>query len=315
MSNDVTVKASFSLSPTSLEEALKLAELMAKSDLVPKDYQGKPGNVLIAVQMGAEVGLSPMQAIQSIAVINGRPALWGDGLLAVVQSHPDYEWHDESGSDETQGVCIIKRKGHQPHTSIFTLADAQRAGLVGKPGPWSAYTKRMLMMRARSYAVRDKFSDAIKGMIPAEEAIDITPVEDDQAAPSVPIPTLKDKLKAQAATVSQPAPQEVETVPEPPAPTLPPLEGKAPEDGMTDAEYDANQDRVKYWGNLIGQAATFRAMTEVIRAAEEEHKQPGTALLDTGITAIRAQYWRRKEVMGWKTTKEKAAAQAAVSER
>src|SRR5438094_2447904 len=107
-----TGSASFSLSPSSLEEAMKLAELMAKSDLVPKDYQNKPGNVLIAVQMGAEVGLAPMQAIQSICVINGRPTLWGDGLLAVVQAHPDYEWHNEDGSTEEVGLCIIKRQGH-----------------------------------------------------------------------------------------------------------------------------------------------------------------------------------------------------------
>src|ERR1700756_1528846 len=81
--------------PNNLTEAIQFAKLIANSDLAPKDYKGKPANVLIAMQLGAEIGLSPMTAIQSIAVINGRPCLWGEGALGVVQTHPTYEWHKE----------------------------------------------------------------------------------------------------------------------------------------------------------------------------------------------------------------------------
>jgi hypothetical protein len=166
-------RTTFSLTPTSLEEALRLADLMAKSDLVPKEYKDKPANVLIAVAMGAEVGLSPMQALQTIAVIGGRPTLWGDGLLGLVQAHPDYEWHDENQSTEIMGVCTIKRKGAPPHTSTFSKEDASRAGLWNKSGPWQQYPMRMLKLRARAFALRDQFSDAIRGLTSAEEAIDI----------------------------------------------------------------------------------------------------------------------------------------------
>ena len=68
------------------EEAWHLAKLMASSDLVPKDFREKPANVLLAVQLGHEVGLTPMQAVQNIAVINGRPVIWGDALLGIVQN-------------------------------------------------------------------------------------------------------------------------------------------------------------------------------------------------------------------------------------
>ena len=61
------------LTPQSIDEALRLAEIMAKSDIVPKDYIGKPGNILVAIQWGAEIGLPPLQAMQNLAVINGRP--------------------------------------------------------------------------------------------------------------------------------------------------------------------------------------------------------------------------------------------------
>lgn len=73
-----TAKQSFSLAPQSIDEALRFAEMRSKSSLVPKDFSGNPGNILVAVQWGMELGLQPMQAMQNIAVINGRPSLWGE---------------------------------------------------------------------------------------------------------------------------------------------------------------------------------------------------------------------------------------------
>ena len=54
---------------------------------MPREFQAKPNNILVAVQWGFEIGLAPMQALQNIAVINGRPSLWGDSLLALVKGH------------------------------------------------------------------------------------------------------------------------------------------------------------------------------------------------------------------------------------
>ncbi len=176
---------------------MRFAEIMAKSTLVPRDYIDKPGNILVAIQKGFEIGLSPMNALESIAVINGRCTLWGDGMLALVQASPAYEWHTEDESTDQVGVHVIKRKGHKEHRSEFTLQDAQKAGLLGKPGPWQQYTKRMLTLRARGFALRDKFADALKGMISAEEAMDL-PMRDAIPAqvesPTEPL-TLKEKLK------------------------------------------------------------------------------------------------------------------------
>ena len=63
------------LEPTNLKEAKEFAETLSKSGLVPKEFQAKPANILVAVQWGYEIGLAPMQALQNIAVINGRPSL------------------------------------------------------------------------------------------------------------------------------------------------------------------------------------------------------------------------------------------------
>lgn len=146
----------------------KVAETLAKSDMVPKDYRGKPDNVLVAMEMGYQLGLPVAQCLQDIAVINGRPALWGDGLLALALSHPDckdikeFPTYNEDGSICLKYTCIVTRKGHEPHEKSFTLQQAKQAGLLGKPGPWTQYPERMLQMRAR-VAIKDKFADALRG--------------------------------------------------------------------------------------------------------------------------------------------------------
>jgi len=165
--------------PVNLTEAIALSKLIAGSELAPRDFKGKPANVLIAMQMGVEVGLAPMQAIQNIAIINGRPSLWGDAALGVVQVHPDYEWHKEGDptgdGDSRQAVFQIKRRGHEIHTTKFSMGDARKANLLGKPGPWQQYPDRMLKLRARGFGLRDKFADALRGLSIAEEVMDIAP--------------------------------------------------------------------------------------------------------------------------------------------
>ena len=164
------------LRPRNLDEAIKFSKIVAGSDLVPADYRNKPHNVLIAIQMGAEVGLAPMQAIQNIAVINGRPSLWGDAMLALVQAHPECEdvEEDDTGAISKNGVatCIVKRKGRKPVRRRFSVDDAKKAQLWTKKGPWAQYPERMLQMRARSWALRDAFPDVLKGLGQIEEARD-----------------------------------------------------------------------------------------------------------------------------------------------
>lgn len=168
----VEAKQQFSLAPQNITEALEFAGMLSKSNLVPKDFQNNPGNILVAVQWGMELGLQPMQAMQNIAVINGRPSLWGDAVLALVKASPACEYVVEEVGDD-KAVCRVKRRGEPEQTRAFTMADAEKAGLKGKQGPWSQYPKRMMQMRARSWAVRDVFPDVLRGMPIAEELQDI----------------------------------------------------------------------------------------------------------------------------------------------
>jgi hypothetical protein len=163
--------------PTSLDQAITVAKMIAHSGMVPKQYEGNTGGVLIAIQMGAELGLSPMSAIQNIAVVNGRPSLWGDAMLALVLSHPHcddvIEQDTETIRAEKAATCIVKRRGKTPVERTFSMADAEKAGLLKKDGVWQTYPYRMLQMRARGFALRDAFPDALRGVHLAEEARDL----------------------------------------------------------------------------------------------------------------------------------------------
>jgi hypothetical protein len=164
----------FDLSPKTFDQALVFADYLADSDMVPKDFKGKPGNCLIAMQWGMELGMKPLQAIQSIAVINGRPSMWGDALLALVRSSPLCEYVQEGWDAQGTAVVRAKRRGEDEQVRTFSDADAKLAGLLGKQGPWTTGPKRMKQLRARAFALRDVFTDVLRGMAMAEEVADYT---------------------------------------------------------------------------------------------------------------------------------------------
>ena len=161
---------------STMSDALAFAEMVSKTEFAPKDFKGKPEACLLAIQHGAEIGLSPMQSLQSIAVVNGRPTIYGDAALAVCLASPVCEWVTESvdgDGEKMTATCSAQRRGYpKPITSTFSVADAKAAGLWAKGGPWSQYPKRMLAMRARGFALRNAFADVLRGLVTAEEAGD-----------------------------------------------------------------------------------------------------------------------------------------------
>lgn len=160
----------------SVTDAMKFADTVANSDFAPKDFRGKPASCMLAIQCGAEIGLAPLQSLQSIAVVNGRPSVYGDAALAVCKASNVCEYVIESiegDGEQMVATCTAKRRGYpQPTVVKFTVADAKKASLWGKSGPWSQYPRRMLQMRARGFALRDAFPDVLKGLVTAEEALD-----------------------------------------------------------------------------------------------------------------------------------------------
>lgn len=244
--------------PTTITEAIQFSEMLASSQMVPKQYQGKPQDIMVCVQWGMELGLAPLQALQNIAVINGKPSVYGDAAMALVQASPLCEGVDEyiegEGTQNPVAVCVAHRKGRKPVRSTFSVEDAKRAGLWGKQGPWQAYPKRMLAMRARGFALRDAFPDVLKGLITAEEAQDYPAEDKPRQAPRNPLDALA-----------------------PPAPALPVSEVVVMEQAMADT---IDPEPV----GVVETVAAEQQITDAVTAVVDE-EPGGFALMVPGKTA------------------------------
>lgn len=218
------------------DQLWRFATIASQSGLAPKGIQ-TPEAIFIAVQMGMEVGLTPMASLQNIAVINGRPSIWGDAQLGIVRGTGELEKFEEyfvlNGKrlelpdatprtptpkelqDETcAAVCVVKRRHYGIASGIFSVADARQAKLLpGDPSsPWAKYPYRMLRFRARSFLLRDQFGDALKGIPMAEEAHDMPIIEVDEIktrkkkelAPSIE-PVDEPKAEASQASPAEPS--------------------------------------------------------------------------------------------------------------
>ena len=195
---------------TDYDSLVRFAQCVQQSGLAPKSLSTHQA-IVVAIQMGLELRMSPMAALQNIAIINGRPSIYGDAQLAIVrgtgllQAFEEMETNSEtdpffrvvclmgsssvSQTDRVElskmqpklnktaddfGVTVfVHRRDYSPSFVRFTVADAKAAGLWGKEGPWKQFPARMLKFRARSFALRDQFGDALKGLLSTEEVADI----------------------------------------------------------------------------------------------------------------------------------------------
>lgn len=133
----------------------------------------------LAIIKGVELGMSPTEALESVYVINGKTALYSNAMLGLVMRSgmvSDIQETVEGEGDEMVATCSVLRANIESRfISTFTVADAKRAGLWGKKGPWTSYPQRMLKQRARAYALRDAFPDVLMGLYDYHEADEINP--------------------------------------------------------------------------------------------------------------------------------------------
>ncbi len=169
-----------------------IADAIMRAGMVPSSYEVKLGSpedqqkgtkakLMIGVMKGLEVGFGPITALSTICIINNRPCVWGDGAIALCDRGGAVEWvkHEfigEEGTDTWACVYRIKRKGHEePYEGRFSVKEATRAKLWNNPQrtPWIQYPQRMLLARARAFALREGFADFLMGLSIVEEMRDL----------------------------------------------------------------------------------------------------------------------------------------------
>lgn len=172
---------------TTFSDVVQAAHLIHDAGWAPKGMN--PAQCVVAAMHGLEVGLPICFSIQNLAVINGRPSIFGDAVMALIQASGKLEDWDEGLYEDTKDpkmkespdrwgyFCEMTRRDGNGKPKVkrgtFTIADAKRAGLWGKQGPWSSYPRRMLQVRARGFVARDLFGDVLRGLWFREEAEDI----------------------------------------------------------------------------------------------------------------------------------------------
>lgn len=189
--------------PQSITEAQSLAIELAKSMLVPKDFKGKPADVFAAITYGAELGLAPWAAMQSLIVIHGRVTMYADAMVALVLASSDCEYFRCVDSSSTSVTYETLRKGSSPTKYTFTAEDAKRAGLNNDN--YRKFPQRMLGARAKSFLARDVYPDILRGLHSTEEVIDIEPsqyVETENFSPASEEPTVEAEVAEEAPTPS-----------------------------------------------------------------------------------------------------------------
>lgn len=166
--------------PSDVEQAYRYAQMIASNKMAPSSFNHDPGKIMLAIMHGLEIELPPMAALQSIAIINGQPCIWGDGAQGLILRSGKLIGQEETYEGEGENltaICKLKRKGVDGEfVGRFSVKDARDAGLLNKD-PWKKYLRRMLMHRSRSWARRDGFSDVLKGLHMVEEVSDYVDME------------------------------------------------------------------------------------------------------------------------------------------
>ncbi|TBZ81382.1 hypothetical protein [Rhizobium leguminosarum] len=232
--------------PQTFEETMRIGRAVVASGLAPAALIGKlegepaAAAVAVAIMSGAELGLKPMVSLRSFTVINGKPALYGDGLINVVRMSGKVAYLRtgcEERGGKMVGFCEAKRLDTGEDKRVeFSQADAERAGLwqtkavvvkwnkwdkkneeKANDSPWYRFPQRMLAWRAAGYCLRELFGDVLGGIrdefevreiAEAEKMRDITPpaaAENKPTPPKPPKPPAPPSAKTIEAEAEKPA--------------------------------------------------------------------------------------------------------------
>lgn len=154
--------------PENLKEAHTLATYLVKSGFLPRAIR-TPEQALAILATGRELGLAPMQSFRQIHVIEGKPTLSADLMVALVKKHHECEYFQCVESTDEIATYECKRRGSpKPVRRSFTMKQARQAGITGKHN-WKAYPAAMLRARAKSDLARDEFPDVVGGLYDPDE--------------------------------------------------------------------------------------------------------------------------------------------------
>ena len=176
----------FGIMPQNLDETFRLATAIARSGISPRgvDIAEK---VLVTILTGMEAGLSPMQSLRSVYVVNGRPGWMGDAALALVRrsgmlaAYKAEEIRDAAG--KYLGARVYSKRKDRggletEQTTTFTMEDAKAKGLAAKDDAWKNFPERKCHYRALGFNLKDQFSDVLLGLDIGDNLRELPPMRE-----------------------------------------------------------------------------------------------------------------------------------------
>ena len=168
------------------ETALRMADCLSKSTVVPKDYQGNTGNCMIAIEMASRINTSPMMVMQNLYIVNGRPAWSSQWIIAMINSSRRYktELQFEFGNAKEDGGLSCQAwaedyAGHKVVGPKITMNMANDEGWTQKNGSkWKTMPQVMIQYRAASFFGRMNCPDMIMGIYSQEEVADMVDLKE-----------------------------------------------------------------------------------------------------------------------------------------
>lgn len=188
--------ASTALEPSTAEQAFWLATQLAKSGLLGRSVQ-RPEAAFAVILAGRELGLTAMQSLRSIHIIEGKPTLSADLMAALVMRSPLCEFFQMVESTNTIARYSTKRVGRKETSMSFSWDDAKLAGVTGKNN-WKTYPAAMLRARCIAALARVVYPDLLMGIY-----------EDDEIQPQAAMPSIKEAAPSEPPPPSVPLDSEV----------------------------------------------------------------------------------------------------------
>ena len=231
-----TALAQTPFTPTGLEQATQLSMTLAKSTLIPDHLKNRPADILVTIITGHELGLSPMQSLRGMHVINGKASMSADLMVALVLKHRDVcEFFRLVESTDARAEYETKRHGSEPVKLAWTMTQANAAGLSGSP-TWKKHPAAMLRARCAAALARAVYPDLVLGVYDPDEAAEFTP-----PVRSVPAPA--NVVAMPPVEVMPPEPPRAPPAPLDPGVDLPSMTVEPPQPEDDDDSDEVPQDR------------------------------------------------------------------------
>lgn len=286
--SDSAIRRPLEFEPGNIDDAWRMATLFSKSGIIPEALIGKPNDVLVTMLAGRELGLSPIQSLRLVYVVKGKPYIATQLKMARVKNSPECIYFKCIETTDQRATFETERRGEGVTRVTFTIEDAKRAGLAGRPvtpgkeSNWDKYPAVMLRWRAGSQLCDLVYSDVTNGVGSAEELDDMRRAEEASRvrAPSVaPTQAVPERVVGSSATpaAAQAARPELAVAPEPREPGADEDEEQpqtsaapspTPDAGPTPVELELEQifAAATKPGELLRHIAKINALPEGIRS-------------------------------------------------